>query len=137
MRTKTRASRTIYKFSGFELDPHNRQLKNNGVEIECGAKAFDLLALLVTNAGDLVTRDLIRKSLWEDRTVEYDQAINNCVREVRRLLGDRVRSPEFIKTAPKHGYTFVHEVSVDTGAGGFLERALHRMGAAFLIPNFR
>lgn len=137
MGNKIRSSRTIYKFSGFELDPHNRRLKNNGVEIECGAKAFDLLALLVANAGDLVTRDLIRKSLWEGRTVEYDQAINNCIREVRRLLGDSVRSPVFIKTAPKHGYRFVHEVSVDTGAGGFLERILHRIGAPFLIPNFR
>lgn len=103
-----------YAFGPYHLSPQNRVLTCNGKTVACSAKSFDLLVLLAENAGRLVTRDEIQAALWGDRTIEYDQAINNNIRELRRLLGDDVANPAFIKTVPKHGYTFIPAVRDDT-----------------------
>ena len=110
-------TRDCFQFADFELDTRNRRIIQRGVSIRCGAKTFDLLVLLVSNAGTLVTRDAIRDELWRGRTVEFDQAINNCVRDARRLLGDTVKTPSFIKTIPKHGYVFICPVSIQANFG--------------------
>lgn len=101
------------RFGAFELTPSNRVLKRDGIALECGAKPFDLLLLLVSNAGSLVTREQVQITLWGERTVEFDQAINNYISELRQLLGDKASAPQFIKTVPKHGYIFVAEVASD------------------------
>lgn len=96
-----------YEFADFVLDPNNRLITRHGVEARCNSQTFDLLLLLITHGGNLVTRSMIRDELWKGRTIEYDQAINSCIREARKLLGDSIKAPLFIKTIPKHGYVFV------------------------------
>jgi tetratricopeptide (TPR) repeat protein len=55
----------------------------------------------------LVSRKEIQDALWPDRTVDFDQAINGCIRDLRQILGDDATSPKFIRTTPKYGYTFI------------------------------
>lgn len=72
---------------------------------------MQLLELLVSNAGKLVRRDVIRDNLWPDRHIEFDPAINVCIRDLRRIL--EAHDPRtFIRTIPKHGYVFVADVTV-------------------------
>jgi hypothetical protein len=67
-----------------------------------------LLGLLLRNAGRLVTRDEIQQALWDDSThVDFDQGINQCVRQVRAALDDVADSPRFIETVPRRGYRFI------------------------------
>lgn len=134
----------IYSFGEFELDPDNRRIAISGKEIRCSSKAFDLLVLLVSNAGALVTRDEIKEKLWGGRIVEFDQAINNCIRSLRLLLGDNVKSPTYIKTIPKYGYVFVYNTSTRSSAKNVIRPRLARVGAvsfavllcAAILPGF-
>lgn len=63
------------------------------------------------NAGGVVTRDTIRESIWHDRTIEFDHGINACIRDIRRVLGDNSKEPQFIETLPKVGYRFIGALS--------------------------
>lgn len=107
----TTSRSAVYRFNDFLLDPENRSLTRAGRALKCGSKTFDLLVLLVANAGELVTREAIRSRLWAERVVEFDQAINNYIRDLRRVLGDETSRPRYVKTAPKHGYVFVAPVT--------------------------
>lgn len=130
---KIQEGRIIYSFGEFELDPDNRCIAVSGKEIRCSSKAFDLLVLLVSNAGALVTRDDIKEKLWGGRTVEFDQAINNCIRSLRLLLDDNVKSPTYIKTVPKYGYVFVHDISTHLGAKNVFRPRLAHVGAVSFV----
>ena len=96
----------ILHFEGFRLDRDNRQLSKHGLPIELGSRYFDALALLVSRRGELVTKDLFMDEVWRGIPVT-DEALTQCIRTLRRTLGDDAANPRFIETIPKHGYRFV------------------------------
>ena len=72
---------------------------------------FQVLALLVARHGELVTREELHAAIWSDgTTVEFDQGLNFCIRQIRVALGDEARRPAYIETVPKQGYRFVAAV---------------------------
>jgi TolB-like protein/Tfp pilus assembly protein PilF len=84
-----------------------------------------VLALLASRAGEVVTREEIRRAVWgEDRHVEFDQGLGFCLTQIRAALGDSAHSPRYVQTLPRRGYRFL--VPVRTEA---LEAAI-RAGAA-------
>ena len=85
---ETAASEAVYRFEGFVLDLTRGALLNaQGREVPLRAKSFELLCLLVTNAGRLLDRDAINKAIWAD-VIVTDDSIAQCVRDIRRALGD-------------------------------------------------
>jgi DNA-binding winged helix-turn-helix (wHTH) protein len=104
---------STYHFDAFELDCANRQLRRNGVAVELGSRYLDALALLVAQPGALVAKDAFMREVWHGIPVT-DEALTQCIRTLRRALGDEAASPRFIQTVPKHGYRFIAAVS----AGG-------------------
>lgn len=114
----------ILLFGPFRLDIANRRLTRNGAPAAIKSKSFDLLALLASRAGELVSRDEIRKALWPDRTVEFDQNINASIREIRACLGDSAAAPEYVRTEPRHGYVFIAPVRSSAAARRRLSPAL-------------
>jgi DNA-binding winged helix-turn-helix (wHTH) protein len=100
----------ILRFDTFQLDCDNRQLLKDGLPIELGSRYFDALALLVSRRGDLVTKDVFMEQVWHGIPVT-DEALTQCIRTLRRALGDDAANPRFIETVPKHGYRFVAEQS--------------------------
>jgi DNA-binding winged helix-turn-helix (wHTH) protein len=97
------------RFAGFELDPADRQLKRGGEPVELNGRYFDALALLVGEAGRLVTKDRFMDEVWRGVPVT-DEALTQCIRTLRRQLGDEAAAPRFIETVPKHGYRFIAPV---------------------------
>lgn len=97
-------------FDVFALDTTNRQLRRNGVQVELGSRYFDALALLVGRPGELVSKDEFMRAVWQGVPVT-DEALTQCIRTLRRALGDDTAAPRFIQTVPKHGYRFIAEVS--------------------------
>ena len=97
------------RFDHFLLDPVNRRLTRDGAAVELNGRYLDALALLVREAGRLVTKDRFMDEVWRGVPVT-DEALTQCVRSLRRLLGDDAAAPRFIQTVPKHGYRFVAEV---------------------------
>ena len=96
-------------FDGFTLDAGNRQLLRGGEALEIGSRYFDALLLLARNPGVLVTKDRFMEEIWKGIPVT-DEALTQCVRTLRRVLGDDAAAPRFIETVPKHGYRFVASV---------------------------
>jgi DNA-binding winged helix-turn-helix (wHTH) protein/predicted ATPase len=102
-----------FAFGSFRLDPPNARLTRGKQVIALKPKAFDVLAFLVRNAGRLVPQEELIDAVWPD-TIVGDSSLKSCVRQVRRALGDRVRTPQFIETVHRRGYRFIAPVA----AGG-------------------
>src|SRR3954454_959660 len=98
-----------YCFDRFTLDlPRGTLLAPDGSELPLRPKSFALLRLLVENAGRLLDRDVIMAAVWPDVFVT-DDSITQCVRDVRRALGDEAQ--RLLRTVPRRGYIFVTEVA--------------------------
>ena len=103
------------RFDGFLLDPANRRLSRGGAPLDLNARYFDALALLVANPGELVSKDRFLDEVWRGVPVT-DEALTQCIKTLRRLLGDNAARPRLIETVPKHGYRFI--APVERGADG-------------------
>lgn len=93
-------------FDRFVLDRENRLLLSDGVPVELSGRYLDALALLASEPGRLVTKDRFMEEIWRGVPVT-DEALTQCVKTLRRVLGDDAARPRFIETVPKHGYRFV------------------------------
>lgn len=97
------------RFEDFVLDTAQRQLRCDGARIDLNGRYFDALALLVSDAGKLVSKDRFLDEVWHGVPVT-DEALTQCIRAIRRQLGDDAAQPRFIETVPKHGYRFIAPV---------------------------
>ncbi len=107
----------LVRFGGYELDPETAELWRDGEPVDLPPKPARLLALLARAPGRIVSRKRIQDEIWGDAVVEFDQAINNAVRQVRDALGDDASDPRFIETVPRRGYRFVAPVEPVGRAG--------------------
>src|SRR5687768_12892074 len=98
-----------FRFDRFRLDAEDRQLLRDDEPVEVNARYFDALALLVREPGKLVTKDRFLDEVWRGVPVT-DEALTQCIKTLRRQLGDDATSPRFIETVPKHGYRFIAPV---------------------------
>lgn len=98
-----------FRFERFSLDLRDRQLRRDGAPVELNARYLDALALLVHEQGKLVSKDRFLDEVWRGVPVT-DEALTQCIKTIRRQLGDNAANPRFIETVPKHGYRFVAPV---------------------------
>ena len=99
----------IYRFSKFEIDTQNYQLRNDGAPVELEPKVFDLLNYLILNRQKLVTRDELFENLWAGRSVS-DTSLSNQIRAARKAIGDNGKDQMRIKTVHGRGYQFIAEI---------------------------
>jgi DNA-binding winged helix-turn-helix (wHTH) protein len=104
------------RFDRFTLDAADRRLRRDGEPVELNARYFDALALLVGDSGKLVSKDRFLNEVWRGVPVT-DEALTQCIKTLRRQLGDDAGRPRFIETVPKHGYRFIAAVDVSGEAG--------------------
>lgn len=100
-----------FRFEGFSLDVRDRQLRRNGATVELNGRYLDALALLVREQGRLVSKDRFLEEVWRGVPVT-DEALTQCIKTLRRQLGDDAGRPRFIETVPKHGYRFIAPVEL-------------------------
>ena len=100
------------RFEDFDLDLGDRQLRNSGAPVDLNSRYFDALALLVSEHGRLVSKDRFMDEVWRGVPVT-DEALTQCIRTLRRQLGDDAGRPRFIETVPKHGYRFIAPIEGD------------------------
>ena len=98
-----------YAFGEFSLDLGDRRLRRAGEPVELSSRYFDALALLLGEPGKLVSKARFMDEVWRGVPVT-DEALTQCIRTLRRQLGDDAASPRFIETVPKHGYRFIAAV---------------------------
>src|SRR6202035_3334815 len=69
---------------------------------------FEILALLLSKPGELVTREELRSRLWPgDTFVDFNHGLNAAVNKLREVLSDSAESPRYIETLPRRGYRFI------------------------------
>ena len=104
-----------FAFDRFILDTRERRLRAGDELIELNARYLDALALLVQEQGRLVSKDEFLTSVWRGIPVT-DEALTQCIKTLRRQLGDDAARPRFIETIAKHGYRFIAPVEAIDGA---------------------
>jgi eukaryotic-like serine/threonine-protein kinase len=101
----------VIKFENVEIDLARFEIRRAGRRVRLEKQPFDLLVLLATKRGDLVSRDEIVKKLWgPDVFLETDRSINNAIRKIRLALNDDPERPRFVETVVGRGYRFVAPV---------------------------
>ncbi len=96
-----------YQFEEFELDLRRYELRRNGQVLKLERIPMELLILMVSREGALVSREEIIDKLWgRDVFVETEHGINTAVRKVRQTLRDDPENPRFVKTLKGRGYRF-------------------------------
>ena len=106
-----------FRFERFTLDPRDRRLRRDDEPVELNARYLDALALLVSEAGSLVSKDRFLDEVWRGVPVT-DEALTQCIKTLRSRLGDDAARPRFIETVPKHGYRFIAPVERVTAQPG-------------------
>jgi TolB-like protein len=102
----------VLRFGRFDFDPETGDLRGPGRALRLRPQASRVLASLASRAGELVTREELRAALWSESThVEFEQALDNTLWQLRGALGDTSRSPRFVETLPRRGYRFVGNVT--------------------------
>jgi TolB-like protein/DNA-binding winged helix-turn-helix (wHTH) protein len=105
-------------FGSFQLDLCAGELRQeDGSVLRLPEQPLKILALLLENSGNVVTREQIRKRLWpDDTTVEFEHSISAAVNRLRQVLGDSAESPRFIETLARRGYRFVAPIDIESHA---------------------
>lgn len=128
----------LTRFGVFELDAEAGELRRQGRLVRLTGQPFKALQLLVSRPGQIVTRDELRRHIWDDsRFVDFDRSLNFCIAVIRGALGDSARSPRFIETVPRRGYRFIGDVRrVEPPAADLRPPAatLRRLALAAAIP---
>jgi len=96
------------KFDDLELDLGSYQLRRNGSVVKLERIPMELLILLASRNGQLVSREEIVEKLWgKDVFVDSAHGVNTAIRKIRNALQDDPEEPRFIETVVGKGYRFV------------------------------
>lgn len=104
------------RFGTFHFNPDTQELFREGMAVHLQAQPAQVLAELLKQPGEIVTRETLRQAVWgADTFVDFDRGLNFCVAQIRSALGDSAESPRFIRTVPKRGYQFIAPVETING----------------------
>jgi TolB-like protein/DNA-binding winged helix-turn-helix (wHTH) protein/tetratricopeptide (TPR) repeat protein len=102
----------FFRFGVFEVDPRGEEIRREGLRIKLPGKSFQLLLILLENAGNVVLRDELRAGLWPaDTFVDFDANIKTTLNRLRQSLGDPAENPVFVETIPRVGVRFIAPVT--------------------------
>src|SRR3984893_5831678 len=105
------------RFGVFEMDFRTGELRKHGMQVRLQKQPFQVLAMLLEHAGEVVTREELQQNLWSaDTFVDFDHGLNKTINKIREALGDSAESPRFVETVSRRGYRFLAEVK-DVGEG--------------------
>lgn len=135
-----------YRFRSFEVRTSTRELSKSGTKIKLRGQPYLILEVLLSRAGEVVTREEIRQKLWPaDTFVDFEHGLNSSVKKLRQVLCDSAQEPRYIETLPRLGYRFIAPVEIVTetstqsaeGRETFSAEELGQaiMGAAGLDPE--
>lgn len=107
-------STRVARFGLFELDLSAGELRKSGAKLRLQGQPFQVLALLLERAGEVVTREELQQKLWpSDTFVDFDHSLNTAINKVREALGDSASSPRYVETLARRGYRFIAPVQAD------------------------
>ena len=100
-----------FVFGPFRLDARDERLWRGPDVVPLRHKTLGVLHALVARAGQLLTKEALIASVWPETAVS-ETVLTVAIRELRRVLGDQARCPQFIETVHGRGYRFIAPVTV-------------------------
>ena len=94
-----------FEFGDFRMDAHRRILQKSGTTVHLTPRSFDLLCVMVENAGRVLTHDELLDKVWADAFVEQGN-LKKTISTLRQALGESPDESEIITTVPRRGYRF-------------------------------
>jgi two-component system response regulator CpxR len=91
-----------------ELDPATRVVLQQGKPVELTSVEFNLLQVLLREAGRVVTRERLVDEVLSRKFSPFDRSIDMHVSKLRKKLGDSDGGSDHIKTVRGVGYIFIH-----------------------------
>src|SRR5207249_3543309 len=112
-----------------------------GLKVRLQGQPVEILSLLLTHPGELVTREELQKKLWaSDTFIDFDRSLNAAMKRLRAALGDSAGTPRFIETLARRGYRFVAPVGPQPAALAAPPVAIEALPPAVIphrkIPRF-
>ncbi len=103
------ASRELFRFGPWELDPEGFHLKKEGTIVTLSVKEFEVLRFLLQNAGKAFSSDELYEEVWGNRYGDTT-AIPVYIQRLRKKIEEEYRSPRYILTRHGRGYLFDREM---------------------------
>jgi two-component system phosphate regulon response regulator PhoB len=88
------------------LDPSSRKVTKDGVPIELAAKEFDLLALLMSRAGEVVRREEIMDEVWDPHWFGPTKTLDVHMSWLRKKIEPDPSHPRYLTTVRGVGFRF-------------------------------
>jgi tetratricopeptide (TPR) repeat protein len=105
--------RAVFGAFCFHLD--TLELTKFGTRLALEEKPARLLACLIERRGLLVSRDELRKRLWDEEiNIDFDHGLNKAVNKLRSVLGDDANEPRYLETLSRRGYRFIGQVQLES-----------------------
>jgi DNA-binding winged helix-turn-helix (wHTH) protein len=99
------------RFDAYHVDLRTGELRKHGRKIRLAGRPFQILALLLEQPGELLTRKELQSRLWPaDTFVDFEHGVNAAIQTLRRALCDSHKNPRYIETLPRRGYRFIGAV---------------------------
>jgi tetratricopeptide (TPR) repeat protein/DNA-binding winged helix-turn-helix (wHTH) protein len=100
----------VYRLEDVEILPSLRCLKRGGLEQHLRQQSFHLLLYMIERRERLISKEELIENFWQGSAVT-DNAVVQCIKEIRRALGDDPHDPRFIRTIHKTGYRFIATIA--------------------------
>lgn len=99
-------------FGLFEVDLQTGELWKAGFKIRLQGQPFKVLTMLLSNPGEVVTREELQLKVWDsDTNIDFERALAGAINKIREALNDSADNPRFVETLPKRGYRFIAPVT--------------------------
>jgi two-component system response regulator RegX3 len=96
----------VAELGDVRIDRARRTASVGGEQLELSRKEFDLLRLLVDNAGTVVTRERLIDEVWDTNWFGSTKTLDVHVSALRKKLGDDPSTPRYIHTVRGVGFRF-------------------------------
>lgn len=96
----------LYDDGRLHVDLLNRQVVLDGEEVRLSRKEFELLKLLMSHAGRIVTQQQLLREIWGPTHQDDSHYLRIFIAKIRTKLADDPANPRYIETEPGVGYRF-------------------------------
>lgn len=103
----TEAVPSVLAIGPLNVDAAGHSATMDGIPLHLTRREFDLLWMLASHRGRLVTQEMILRAIWGPAHAEDSQYLRVYIRQLRQKLGDDAANPRFIATEPGIGYRFL------------------------------
>ena len=98
----------MIRFGPFQIDPRTWELAKDGMPVDLSPRLVEILAFIVSKAGQIVTKDELLDKFWPGVNVT-ENTLTRAIADIRKAIGDGSAEPQYLETAARRGYRFVGE----------------------------